>query len=84
MLRKLRCLTEYSEKRIITLFVLFENEIGPGVLQLTVQRNTLQENQRDKKLATENVSILPLLFAILTGYMFVESWTRSLQVQPRF
>ena len=32
-------LIEHSENRIVTLFGLFENEIGPGVLQLTVQKN---------------------------------------------
>ena len=38
------------------LFGLFENKIGAGVLQLTVQEIcTLQENQRHKKSATENV-----------------------------
>ena len=57
----------------------FENEIAPGVLQLTAQKVcTLQEIQRHKELATENVLILPLLSGILTGYVFIERWTRSL------
>ena len=30
---------EQSENRIITLFGLLENEIGPGVLQLVVQKS---------------------------------------------
>ena len=68
------------------LFGLFENEIGPGGIQLTFQKNqqlTLQENQRHKESPTENVSILPLS-GILTWYMFFEHWTKSFQVQPRF
>ena len=31
---------EHSENKIITMFGLFENEVEPGVLQLTVQNNT--------------------------------------------
>ena len=33
----------------------------------------VQEKQRHKELTTENVSILPLLSGILTGYMFVNA-----------
>ena len=59
---------EHSENGIITLFRLFENEIRPGVLKLTVQKvHKLQENQRHKESATENVSVLPLLSEMLTG-----------------
>ena len=79
------CRIEHSENTIITLFGLFENEIGPGVHQLIVQKvRTLQENQRHKESANKNVSTLPLLSGILTEDMFVERWTRSFQVQSRF
>ena len=36
---------EQSENRIITLFGLFENEIGPGVLQLAVQKSMYALNK---------------------------------------
>ena len=63
---------EHSENKITMLFGLFKKEIRLEVLQLTIQKIcTLQENQRQKESAAENVSILPLLFRILTGYMFV-------------
>ena len=55
----------------IKLFGLFENEIGPGVFQLTLQKRMYAaRNQRHTESATENVSILSLLYGILTEYMF--------------
>ena len=75
ILLKIRSI-EHSENRIITLFELFDNKIGPGVLQLTVQKIcTLQENQGHKESATENVSIMSLFCGILLEYMFDERWT---------
>ena len=45
---------------------MFENEIGPGVLQSSVrQTRVLQEYQRHKPHATDYMSILPVLCEIL-------------------
>ena len=74
-------LIEHPENKLITLFGLFEIEVEPEVVQLAV-KNNMYAARKDS--AIENVSILPLLSGILTGFMFVEHWTRSLQVQPRF
>ena len=44
---------EHSENRIITLFGLFENETGPGVLQLTLEKCMYSaRNQRHNESAT--------------------------------
>ena len=51
---------EHSENKIITQSGLFGNEIGPGVLQSSVQQTrVLQEYQRHKPCATDYVSFCP-------------------------
>ena len=77
--------TEHSENKIVTLFGLFENEIGPGEQQLTVQ-NSMYDARKPKAPGPGHCKCFDsaLLSGILTGYMFVERWTRSLQIQPRF
>ena len=48
------------------------------------QTRALQECQQLKALATNFVSILSFLCQIFADCMFVEHWTRVLQVHPRF
>ena len=52
---------EHSENEIITLSRMFENEIGPGVLQSRVQQTrVLQEYQKHNPCASDYVSILSM------------------------
>ena len=52
---------DHSENGIITQSELFENEIGPGVLQSNVQQTrALQEHRRHKPFATDYLSVLSL------------------------
>ena len=61
-------LTEHSQNKISAQSGLFENEIGSGVLQSSVQRTCLlQECQRHKALESDYGSILSLLSRVLTG-----------------
>ena len=64
---------------------LFENEIGPGILQSSVQQmQGLQAHQSHKPRATDYLSILSLLCEIFADCMFVEHWTGALKVKHRF
>ena len=76
---------EHSENKIITQSGMFENEIGPGLLESSVrQTHALQEYQRHRPCATDYVSILSMFSEIFADCMFLEYWTGILQVQPRF
>ena len=58
----------FPKKRIITLFGLFENEIGPGVLQLTVQKvSTLQENKGTRSQPLKMFRFCPCCLEFLKG-----------------
>ena len=60
---------EHSENRIIFQSRMFENEIGPGVLQSSVrQTRVLQEYQRHKPRATDSVRVV----RNFADYMFVD------------
>ena len=76
---------EHSENKMITQYGLFENDIGPGVLQSSVyQTRALQEYQKHIPCATYYVSILSMLCEIFADCMFVERWTGAVLVQLRF
>ena len=52
---------------------MFENEIGPGLLQSSVrQARVLQEYQRHETSATDYVSILSVLCEIFADFMLFE------------
>ena len=64
---------------------LFENEIGRGVFQSSVQQTrSLEEYQKYEPCARPYVSGLSLLCEIFANCMLVECWTGVLQVKPRF
>ena len=64
------------QKTSITPSGLFENEIGPGVLQFSFQQTRLlQEYRRHETYAADNVSFLFLFYELSADYMFVELWT---------
>ena len=57
---------EHSENRITVQSWLTENEIGPGVLQSSIQKTcVLQEIQRHKAKTTDYTSILSFMSGIL-------------------
>ena len=65
---------EHSENKIITQSGLFENEIGAGVLQSSVQQTgVLQEYQRHKPCATDYMSFPSLFYELFTNCMFVNA-----------
>ena len=75
---------EHSGNKIIVQSGMFENEIGPVMLQSSVrQTQVLQEYQRHKPRATDYVSLLSVLCEMFADFTFVEYWTVALQVQPR-
>ena len=77
-------LIEHSENKIVTQSGLFENEIGPGVLNSSIQQiRLLEEYQMHKPSVTEYVSILSKFCEIFADCMFSECWTGALKVQPR-
>ena len=66
-------LIKHSENRIIIQSVMFENEIGPGVLQSSVrQTRVLQEYQRHKPRPADYVPILSMLCEMFGNFMFAE------------
>ena len=72
-------LIEHSENKVVTQSGLFENEIGPEVLQSSVRQTpALQENQKHTPSAAD-VSILSLLREFLQ-IVFVERRVGALQV----
>ena len=70
---------EHSENGIIFQSGMFENEIGPGVLQSSIrQTRVLQEYQMNKPRATDVDSVH--VVRNFADYMFVDYWTRAPQV----
>ena len=65
---------EHSKNRIITQSGMFENEIGPRVLQSSIrQARVTQEYEWYNPCATDFVAaILSVLFEIFSDFMFVE------------
>ena len=84
-MKKIKQSIKHSENKVITLSGVFENEIGPGVLQSSILKSCmLWECQSQKAWATYYASILSFLSGTMAGSMFFESSTRTLQVHPRF
>ena len=74
---------EYSDNKAIVQSGLFENEIGPGVFQFSVQQTcSLQESQRHKAYVTDNGSIMSPFCPCRT--VIIARWSGALQLQRRF
>ena len=68
---------EHTENRMIAQSGMFENEIGPGVLQTNMQqRRVLQDFKRHKSCSTDYVSFLPPFYKLFADCMVAEHWTR--------
>ena len=75
--------TEHSENRIITLFGLFGNEIGPVEFHWTVEK-CMYAARKPKAQGVNRWVCFDSAFVVWNSCsVFVECWTRSLQVQPR-
>ena len=73
---------EHSENKIITRF---ENEVGPGILQSSVQQTyNLQIIHKIRTEITYNQLYKICAFGILAAVEFVECWAGALQVWSRF
>ena len=77
---------EHSENRITFQSGMFENEIGLGVLQSSVQQaRVLLEYQMQEPHATDYMHVDSVcVVRNFADYMFVDYWTKAPQVQPRF
>ena len=74
VLQEIVILTEHSKNKIIIQSELFENEIGPRILQSSIQQTqTLEEYKRHKQSATRFVSIQPVLCEIFANCMFLKA-----------
>ena len=69
---------EHSESKIIVQSEMFENEIGPGMLQSTLKKYVFARMQRHKAKTTDYKSILsvlcsrPLYWHQMTGTRLME------------
>ena len=73
---------EHSENKISTCF---ENEVGPGMLQSSIQQTyNLQIIQRIRTEMTHNQLHMVCAFGILAALVFVKRWTGAFQVRSRF
>ena len=76
------CRIEHSENRIIKSF---GNEIGPEVLQSSIQQTySLQKFHATQTVSTHNQLYVVCAFGILAALVFMERWTGALQVRSRF
>ena len=67
---------EPSENKVFMQSGLFENEIERGVLRSSVQQaRALHEYQKHKPCTTHYVSVLSLIYEILSDCTLVERWT---------
>ena len=74
VLQEIVILTEHSKNKIIIQSELFENEIGPRILQSSIQQaRTLEEYKRHKQSATRFVSIQSVLCEIFANCMFLKA-----------